>query len=313
MTIRLFAEKEPGSDSIVHTSITARAVRSPEFQAWICHVNIVQPAAQMLGEVLRNLYADGRQTVSETELESAFCVLDIDKTGKPTNHFEYLQKDEPGRPPGWRELVFAQAIDAGRHMPGLPIEQLIQSSLDWAALGEDTVVDIGGSGGHDAMIIARNFPGLKIIVQDRPEQQAAFDRNVPADLKSRISFQPHDFFSPQPVQNASIYMLKQVLHDWPDPKAIEILRNVVPVLKKPHQRIILFENVAVPAHCGTVPSNIARTVSAMDIFMLIMGNGKERSLQDWKLLVENVGLNLKLVDNHSLPGATAHFLEIARG
>lgn len=311
MIIHLFAEREPGSDSIVHTGITAHAARSPEFQAWICHVNVVQPAAQILPQVLKNLYAGGRQSVSEAELESAFCVLDIDKTGKPTNHFEFLKKDEPGRPKGWRELIFAQAIDAGRHMPGLHIEQLLESSFDWDALGEATVVDIGGSGGHDAIILARRFPRLKFIVQDRPEQQAAFDQNLPADLKGRICFQPHDFFSPQPVQDASIYMLKHVLHDWPDTKAIDILRSIVPVMTNHLQRIVLFENVAFPAKSGTGPSNIARTISAMDMFMLIMGNGKERSLADWELLIEKAGSHLKLINNHSLPGVTAQFLEIA--
>lgn len=315
MTMRLFAEKEPNSDTIVHTAITALAVRSPEFQAWLWHISVVQPALHILPDVLKELYANGRQQASETELESAFCFLDPDKTGKPTTHFEFLIRDVPGKPKGWREKMFSQAMSSGRHMPGLYLEQLIQSSFDWASLGEATVVDIGGSGGHDAVVLAQNFPNLKVIVQDRPEQEAAFEQTVPSNLKTRVMFQQHDFFSPQPVRNASVYIFKNVLHDWPDSKAIEILRNVATVITSPHQRVVLYEHAIELKYDEqgrpTIPGNITRTISAMDMFMLTMGNGKERSLADWKTLVENTGSDLRLVKNHSLPGVTASLLEIA--
>ncbi|TLD09724.1 hypothetical protein PspLS_11350 [Pyricularia sp. CBS 133598] len=310
MTMRLFAEKEPNSDSIVHTGITAHAVRSPEFQAWLWHISIVQPAFHILPDVLRKLYVDGsRQEVSETELESAFCILDPDRTGKPTTHFEFLQREQPGRPQGWREAMFSQAMSSGRHMPGLHLEQLVRSSFDWAGLGTGaTVVDIGGSGGHDAAVLAQSFGNLTLVVQDRPEQEASFERTVPTELRSRVTFQPHDFFAPQPVSGANVYMLKHVLHDWPDSKAVEILRNVAPAMVSPSQRIVLYEHAASGAH--PVPTNITRTIAAMDMAMLTMGNGKERSLQDWEVLVAKVGSGLKLLRCHSLPGATASFLEI---
>lgn len=33
----------------------------------------------------------------------------------------------------------------------------------------------------------------------------------------------HDFFTPQPVRNASVFLLRVVLHDWPDAFAQKIL------------------------------------------------------------------------------------------
>lgn len=315
MTMRLFAEDESNSERVIHTAITAHAVRNPEFQAWLWHIGVCQPALQTLPDILKRLYADGRQEVSEVELESAFCLLDIDNTGKPTTHFEFLKRDCSVDQGTSREVLFSQAMDAGRHMPGLHVEHLIQSSFDWGVLGGSTVVDIGGSGGHDAMVLAQNFPKLQLIVQDRPEQKAAFDRTIPSALKSRVTFQPHDFFSPQPIQDASVYILKNVLHDWPDSKAVEILQQVASVITHPHQRIILYENAVLPRYDlqgrPYTPVNIERTISAMDLFMLTMGNGKERTLSDWKTLVGKVGSDLELVHNHSLPGVTASFLEIA--
>lgn len=317
ISIRLFAQKEPNSDSIVHTGITAHAARNPQFCSWIAHISSVNPAAQILPDVLRRLYSGGRQDVSETDLESAFAILDIDKTGRPTSHFDYLKKDEPGKPKGWREMQFAQAMSAGRHMPGLHFENVLKSSFNWAALGDKgSVVDIGGSGGHDAVILAQNFPNLKIITQDLPEQLEAYEKNVPAELRSRLSFQGHDFFKPEPILDADVYMLKNCLHDWPDSKAVEILKAVAVAVKKPNQRILLFENVMMPFYDAdgkpSTPSNIARTTSVMDMFMLISGNGKERTLDDWKKLVKQVDTGLELVKTHSVPGVTASFLEIAR-
>lgn len=315
MAIRLFAEEKPNSDHIVHTAITAHAARNPEFNAWISHTNVVQRAAQTLPDVLRRLYKDGTETVSESELESAFALLDIDGVGQPSTHFEYLKRDEPGKPKGWRELQFAQAMSAGRHMPGMHMDAVLKGGFDWAGLGSGKVVDVGGSGGHDAVVLAKNFPNLSITVQDLPEQQEAFEQHVPAHLRSRLSFQPHDFFKPEPL-DADVYMLKHVLHDWPDAKAVEILRAVSSALKQPHQRLILFEHAIMPTYDSngeqSTCTNVMRTMSAMDMFMWKMGNGKERTLDDWKKLLQQTDPSLELVNNHTVPGATASFLEIRK-
>lgn len=34
----------------------------------------------------------------------------------------------------------------------------------------------------------------------------------------------HDFFSPQPVKNASVFLLRNIIHDWPDKYCIQILQ-----------------------------------------------------------------------------------------
>ena len=76
---------------------------------------------------------------------------------------------------------------------------------------------VGGSSGHDARHLAENYPNLKLIVQDKPAVEPAFDANIPPDLieSGRLQFQPHDFFNPQ-EEIADVYLVKSVLHDWPD-------------------------------------------------------------------------------------------------
>ena len=41
-----------------------------------------------------------------------------------------------------------------------------------------------------------------------------------------LRFKVHDFFEPQPVKNASVFLLKHIMHDWPDAYASKILTNL---------------------------------------------------------------------------------------
>lgn len=71
---------------------------------------------------------------------------------------------------------------------------------------------MGGAGGYVSVAIATKFPKLKFIVQDlpsmvTPEAIAA----VPAVLKSRISFQVHDFLIEQDAIGADVYFFRWVL------------------------------------------------------------------------------------------------------
>ena len=82
--------------------------------------------------------------------------------------------------------------------------------LDWASLGKGTMVDVGGGKGFASIEIARAFPDLTFVVQDLEETAAAGLAQLPEDLKARVSFMTHDFFSPQPVKNADVYYLRAV-------------------------------------------------------------------------------------------------------
>jgi hypothetical protein len=42
----------------------------------------------------------------------------------------------------------------------------------------------------------------------------------------------HDFFTPQAVKNADVYLYRWIFHNWDDEKSISILRNLIPALKK---------------------------------------------------------------------------------
>ncbi|KAI9654772.1 MAG: hypothetical protein M1821_005766 [Bathelium mastoideum] len=113
---------------------------------------------------------------------------------------------------------------------------------DWGALGEATVVDVGGGHGHISSAIAREFPQLKSIIQDLSDVVAHAETLWPTDMKGRATFQTHNFFQLQPCHGADVYLFKHVLHDWTDEQVIEILKNTA-IAMRPGSRILIVDGV----------------------------------------------------------------------
>lgn len=84
------------------------------------------------------------------------------------------------------------------------------------------LVDVGGGRGHWAQefrnaMPSRDYPG-RVIVQDQPSVVSRIQID-------EIEALAYDFFTPQPIKGARFYLFKQIIHDWDDKKAIEILEN----------------------------------------------------------------------------------------
>lgn len=89
-----------------------------------------------------------------------------------------------------------------------------------------------------------------MILQDQPDVIDA----IPKDsLHPTIELTKHNFFKPQLIKGAGVYFLKHVLHDWPNPKALIILRNLVAVMKD-YSKLIIIENVLPEAGPLPVPT-----------------------------------------------------------
>lgn len=86
-----------------------------------------------------------------------------------------------------------------------------------------------------------------------------------------------------------------ILHDWPDAKAIGILKNIVAAIdmKKTTSRLLIMDTV-LPSP-GSVPVSVERLVRVRDLAMLQAFNSKERDLEDWRGLIAAVHADLCLV------------------
>ena len=106
------------------------------------------------------------------------------------------------------------------------------TNYPFSSLGPGTVVDVGGSHGAVSCAIARECPELHCIVQDLPETVADGPTKIPAELAERVTFMVHDFFTEQPVVGAEVFYFRWIFHNWSDKYSVEILRNLIPALKK---------------------------------------------------------------------------------
>jgi trans-aconitate methyltransferase len=108
----------------------------------------------------------------------------------------------------------------------------LSTHFAWSELSPNsTVVDLGGSRGHVSTYLAQKFAHLRFVVQDLPEVVKGAADTLPQDVQGRIEFLAHDMFANQPTQGADVYLLRYVLHDWPDKYCIDVLRKLIPSLK----------------------------------------------------------------------------------
>jgi 6-hydroxytryprostatin B O-methyltransferase len=170
------------------------------------------------------------------------------------------------------------------------------------------MMQIGGSTGHVSFELASVHHKLKCIVQDRSNLEVSFNSTLPAALADRVSFQVHDFFTPEPVHGADVYLFKGILLDCSDPYAIKILQQVVPAMKV-SSRILIMEGVIPPA--GKVPLGVARTMSGLDIQMLTALNSRLRTAEDWAALFKRTDERLTLVAINQTTGSPFAIIEAA--
>ncbi len=169
------------------------------------------------------------------------------------------------------------------------------------------MVDVGGSHGSISIAIARSFPSLHFIVQDRPQVVQEGEAKLPADLQDRVTFMEHDFFNEQPVKYADIYLLRWILHDWSDAYAVRILRALVPALK-PGARVLICEQVLPEPE--TLSPYQARGLRSMDLAMLEFHNAKERDADDWASLLHEADRNFHLVAIKQPLGSRLSVIEV---
>ena len=160
-------------------------------------------------------------------------------------------------------------------------------------------VDIGGAGGHQCLMLIDKFPHLKghVILQDTPQ---VIGHGVSLDgIESMI----YDFWTPQPIigrlhfipsyiyadftnfqLGARAYYMRNVLHDWPDHKCIEILRNTRSAMTK--ESVLLIDEMIIPA------TGAHWRAMQLDINMLTCLAAQERSAKQWTTLLGAAGLKI---------------------
>jgi len=288
VTMRFFAKPSPTATTVRHTSRSAALAKDSGLAALVQMVlDETGPPMFVLPEALRR-FSQGKEEITKDMKQTAFKLCHSGGVwGDFENSWDFIENDgvkegEVGwetKSKGWRQRNFVKFMAYIKDL--FSTEDIVLNAIDWAGAGAVTVVDLGGSAGHDDAVLARKFPNLNIVVQDLPEVAPVFASTFPSDLQPRVSFLTHNIFHSQPT-TADIYMLKWILHDWPDAESIAILRALIPALK-PGARVLFIDYVGKQGPSETVlPRSIEAFGTATDLRMMALFNAKERPVEAWK-------------------------------
>ena len=150
--------------------------------------------------------------------------------------------------------------------------------------GVETLTDVGGGSGSLMVEILRACPHIKGRVAELPAMIHRIGESIRANhLESRMAAVECDFFKAVPG-GSDAYLLSHVLHDWPDETCRKILGNCRKAM--PGQGKLLIVE-------GIVPSGNEFSVSKLlDLEVLLMGGGKERTADEFKCLLDASGFRL---------------------
>jgi hypothetical protein len=152
----------------------------------------------------------------------------------------------------------------------------------------ESLMDVGGGNGILLAEILRAHPRLCGVLADLPHvlehaQERGFLGN---GLETRSKLQPCDFFRDIP-RGCQAYLMKSVIHDWDDARAHAILTNCRRAV--PENGVLLLAEWALP------DQNRPATGRFMDVAMMVLTGGKERSVEEHRDLLAGAGFHLKQV------------------
>jgi 2,7-dihydroxy-5-methyl-1-naphthoate 7-O-methyltransferase len=169
------------------------------------------------------------------------------------------------------------AMDAG----SAPVAE----RYDWTSVRH--VADIGGGTGTLIAEVLRRHPRLRGTLADLPETAARARQYLAGlGLDGRCEVVGQSFFDPLPA-GADAYLLNRVIHDWDDAAATAILRRCAEAAGRAG-RVLVIESHGSP---GGDPAAFAE----MNLRMLVLAGGRERTIDDYSGLAAGAGLRVTAV------------------
>lgn len=218
-------------------------------------------------------------------------LLDAVRTGRPAfealhgrHLFDWLG-DHPDAAALFNDNMAAMSADEAA---------AVVDAVDLSGVG--MLADIGGGHGILAAEFLARHPAARAWILDRPGvvagARAVLDRRGVAD---RCALVGGDFFAEVPP-GADVYTLKDILHDWDDERAVAILRRLRRALGDGGARLLVVERV-IP------PGNEAFVGKMVDITMLAMLGGQERTEREYRELLAAAGLRVTRVIPTACPSS----------
>ncbi len=186
---------------------------------------------------------------------------------------------------------FTKNQDAGkvfnRAMTNLSMNVVpaIVQAYDFSGISK--MVDIAG--GHGILLagILKANPQMQGVLFDLPSViEGAGELLEKEGVRNRVELAIGDFFHSIPA-GADAYLMKHIIHDWDDERSIKILKSIRSAMKE-NGKVLIIEMV-VPEGNEPSPSH------NLDLMMLVMEGGKERTKEEYRTLLEAAGFRMTRV------------------
>ena len=162
---------------------------------------------------------------------------------------------------------------------------VVVASYDFGA--HRTIVDVGGGQGAMLAAILTRARGARGVLYDVPRVVAGAPELLRANrVADRVQIVPGSFFDHVPG-GGDAYLLKNIIHDWPDDKALQILRNVRAAAGS--GATVLLVEMVVRENGRDGPENW------VDLEMLLNLGSRERTADEYRDLLRQAGFRMTRV------------------
>jgi O-methyltransferase domain/Dimerisation domain len=146
------------------------------------------------------------------------------------------------------------------------------------------IVDVGGAHGDLLLRILHANPHVRGTVFDLPHVADAARQAITVQgYDGRCEALGGDFFQAVPP-GGDVYVLKLILHDWPDTEVVRILHHCRAVM--PPDGTLLVIEMVLPDDNHLSPAHLS------DLNMLVMTGGQERTAREYGALLAQTGFRL---------------------
>lgn len=179
----------------------------------------------------------------------------------------------------------ARTFDDAMTNVSLAIKDAILASYDATTIRKLT--DIAGGHGSLLAAILKSNPEMKGVLFDLPGVTEGARKRIEAEgLSDRCEVIAGSFFESVP-EGADAYIMKWIIHDWDDERSIAIFKNIRRAIAE-GGKLLLVEAVVPP---GSEP----HFSKFIDLNMLVMTGGRERTEEEYRRLLEAGGFKLTKV------------------
>ena len=170
----------------------------------------------------------------------------------------------------------------GMHGFGMITSPAVVAAFDLGRFRK--LVDLGGATGHLTIACCERYPQMRGVVFDLPRVAAlAREQIAQSPAASRIEVAGGDFFSDE-LPAADLYAVGRILHDWTEPKIALLLQRIFDRLPA-GGGILIAEKLLHDDGVGPLHVNM------QSLNMLVCTEGKERTIGDYRRLLEAAGFH----------------------